>query len=464
MSRKSLMSYIIGMGGSALLTLVSFPILSWLFEPEVIGALSLFQVYVTLLVLVFSLGLDQYYARQYNEVGNKERLRFAVFLPGLVLILVTALLAVVVSLLFSYSGISKVYLLIIGVFMLFTERFLSIFIRMEEKAALFALSKLMLRITFLLSLGFFWLTELENSAFNLISAQVLSWSVTIAIILFVFIRCFEIRTDHKDLRRLIYDGLAFGLPLALNSMVFWLLTSLDRIMLEKLSSLTALGIYSVAMGIAGFSFLFQQIFTVVWHPTVYRWHSEGIDIKKLQLVLRVTQFCCLSLITFIGMFSWVVPAFFPKNYEIIGSILLPCMLPPLYLLLGEITGIGISLTKRTKVMPLISLASLLLNAALNYLLLPLYGAIGAAVSSVVSFFIFFVFKSLASKKLWVPLPLLRVNIVMAIITILVITNAFLYSHNVVFFTVLWALVFIIVLTLYRREFFLIANQLRARLS
>mgnify|MGYP001423681765 CR=1 FL=1 len=464
MSRKSLLSYTIGMGGSALLTLVSFPILSWLFEPEIIGALSLFQVYVTLLVLIFSLGLDQYYVRQYNEICNKERLRFAVFLPGLVLILITALLVVAVSLLFNYSGISEVYLLFIGVSMLFTERFLSVFIRMEEKAILFALSKLMLRITFLLSLGLFWLTELDDSAFNLISAQVLSWSVTIAIMLLVFCRCFDIRSDRKEFRRLVYDGLAFGLPLALNSMVFWLLTSLDRIMLERLSSLTALGVYSVAMGIAGFSLLFQQVFTVVWHPTVYRWHSEGIDIKKLELILRVTQFCCLTLITLIGMFSWIVPAFFPEDYEIIGSLLLPCMLPPLYLLLGEITGIGISLTKRTKVMPLISLASLLLNAALNYLLLPLYGAIGAAVSSVVSFFIFFVFKSLASRKLWLPLPILRVNTVMAIITILVITNAFLYSQNVAFFTVLWASVFIIVLTLYRREFFLIVNQLKARLS
>ena len=96
MNFRKILAFSIGPMGAALIGLVTLPIVAWLFSPEDIGRLTMFQVTVSFTLLLFSLGLDQAYVREFHEVKDKPSLLKAVFVPGF-LILLIALIGLISS-------------------------------------------------------------------------------------------------------------------------------------------------------------------------------------------------------------------------------------------------------------------------------------------------------------------------------------------------------------------------------
>ena len=76
-------------------------------------------------------------------------------------------------------------------------------------------------------------------------------------------------------RGLVARLLRYSLPLVLAcNFGYWALTALSSVTLRSLSSLTELGVYSVAMSFAGAAVVVQTIFSLIWAPVVYRWASR----------------------------------------------------------------------------------------------------------------------------------------------------------------------------------------------
>ena len=74
MNRKIILGYAVGPIGSGLLGFVTLPIITWFYSPEDIGRITMLQIYTNLVVLLFCLGLDQFYVREYHETKNKALL------------------------------------------------------------------------------------------------------------------------------------------------------------------------------------------------------------------------------------------------------------------------------------------------------------------------------------------------------------------------------------------------------
>ena len=73
---------------------------------------------------------------------------------------------------------------------------------------------------------------------------------------------------------------------------------------------------------------------------------------------------------------------------------------PLLYTLSESTGVGIGIKRKTMFSLLAAIVALIFNAIGNWLLIPIYGAAGAAIASAVAFFIFFAIRTEASSRLW----------------------------------------------------------------
>jgi polysaccharide biosynthesis family protein len=85
-------------------------------------------------------------------------------------------------------------------------------------------------------------------------------------------------------------------------------------------------------------------------------------------------------------------------------ILLSSILFPLLYTMTEVTGIGINVSRKTWLVTVISVIALAANFALCRLLVPAFGAKGAAASMAVSFWLYFALKTEASVLLWQKLP------------------------------------------------------------
>jgi len=405
MNTRKVLAFSVGPIGAAFLGLITLPVIAWLFSPEDIGRLTMLNVIVSFALLLFSLGLDQAYVREFHEVEDKPGLLKAVFIPGF-LILLIALTAVGLSpwsisgLLFGIDSLLLSGLMVLAIVLSFFSRFLSLILRMQERGLASSMSQLLPKLLFLvIVLGYLWLGA--SAIFeNLMLANVLALSMVF--ILYTWntrkdwIPALTTSIDKAKQNQMI----RYAIPLIGSGVAYWGLTTMDKIFLRSLSTFEELGIYSVAVSFAGAALVFQAIFSTIWAPVVYKWAAKGVEPQKIKNVMDFVTLAVILIWSLAGMFSWVVTYILPPEYVSVQYILLAAMAFPLFYTLSESTGVGIGIKRKTMFSLLAALVALVINAIANWLLIPIYGAAGAAMGSALAFFVFFAIRTEASSKLW----------------------------------------------------------------
>lgn len=455
------MLFAIGPISASILGLITLPIVAWIFSPEDVGRLTMLNVAVSFALLLFSLGLDQAYVREYHEVNAKPDLLKAVFVPGFMILLMT-LICIALSplslplILFEIDSFFITFLLYASILLSFCSRFLSLILRMQERGLAYSMSQLLPKLLFLLVLlVYFWLGA-EAGFDNLILANFLS-------LLAVFIiYAWNTRKDWLPALAASIDKvkqsqmIRYSFPLIGSGLAFWGLTTMDKLFLRRLSSFEELGIYSISVSFAGAALVFQAIFSTVWAPVVYKWAAEGVHPQRIKNVMDYVTLAVVVIWSLAGMLSWVVPYILPPEYINVQYILLATMAYPLLYTVSESTGIGIGIKRKTMFSLLAAVVALMVNAVGNWYLVPIYGASGAAMASAVAFFSYFIIRTEASSKIWISFERFRLyGFITLLVTICLIIN--LVKINVF---ILFGIYFSTCLL----SFFVFRNQTKASLA
>jgi O-antigen/teichoic acid export membrane protein len=416
MTLKKVASFAIGPIGAAALGLITLPFIAWFFSVEDIGRLTMLQVVLKLSVALLSLQLHQAYVREYHEHQDKQMLLKAAALPGLL-----ALVFVFIILIFFPYSISfflfdvddgfLLFLLLVSIAATFIINLLAHVLRMQERGLAFSATQLMPKITLLvlisLVLVFSWGASFEllmfASALSFVSSGMMFLWLTRKV-------CLSAIRKPVD-RPLIYSMLKFSLPLVGGSLAYWGLTTMDRFFLRSLSSFGELGIYAMAASLAAAVSVLSTVFSNLWHPVVYKWINEGVNLDRVRRVIEVMAIAVAVIWTLVGLFSWVLVDFLPVEYGAIEYLIVACVAMPLLYTLSETTVIGIGISRKSNFSMISSFSAFLVNAILNYFLIPEYGASGAAIASVIAFFVFFAVRTEASAYLWWSFPRLKLYIV-----------------------------------------------------
>jgi len=209
--------------------------------------------------------------------------------------------------------------------------------------------------------------------------------------------------SRLDIQRL-KSMLRFGLPLILGGLAFWGLTAIDKIFLRFLASFEELGVYSVSVSFAAAATVLQSVFSTVWAPTVYKWASAGQGLENVYKVSRYILALVVLGFALAGLLSWVIILFLPGNYAAVQWIVVSCVGYPLLYTLSETTVVGIGVSRRSSFAMMAAGFAFAVNLVGNWWLIPMYGAAGAAVSTCVSFWVFFVIRTEFSIYVWKPMP------------------------------------------------------------
>lgn len=450
---KKILGFAIGPIGSALLGIISLPLLAWYFSVEDIGRISMLQVTMSFCILFFSLGLDQSYIREFHDSDNKPLvLKLSVF-PGLLLLCISSTILIlsrptlISEFLFSISSEKFSWIVILSVIATFLSRFLSLILRMQERGVAFSMSQVLPKFLFIIVIVFYVLFGYEYSFDNLILAHLFS-------ILMVTGICFwntrnewlSALTQSIDLEKL-QVMLRFGFPLIFAALAFWALTAMDKIFLKHVSTLAELGIYSIAVSIASAAAIIGAIFNTLWAPTVYKWASEGKNLKKIDEVSEYVQLCILLIFVIVGLFSWLVPLLLPDEYQAVQFILPLAIAAPLFYTLSETTAIGIGLKKKTSYAMLASIVAAIVNLCGNYILIPRYGALGAAVATSTSMWLFFMLRTEFAALIWRRIGGVKIYIS----SLMPLLGAMLFAFGIIseLHVYLWFLVLVFGLYMYR---------------
>lgn len=455
MTRNKVLGYAIGPIGAALMGFITLPVITWFYSVEDVGRISMLQVVASFSILLFCLGLDQAYVREYHENKIKPKLFKTALLPGLILsALVFGIIFLVDSQLIStwLYDIPSTYLTIISIacFLLsLVSRFLSLILRMEERALAYSMSQLLPKILFLVFiLSTVWL-GLTKDAYNLITAHTLS--ITAIFVVFAWntrkewLSALKYKIDLKELNKL----LVFGLPLVVGGLAAWGLRVVDKLFLRGMSTFSELGVYSVAASIAGVAAIFAGIFNTIWAPMVYKWVNEGVDLAKIDQISEYLLAAIYFVAVLSGLFSWVLPYFLPPEYATIQYLITACLLGPLFYTLSETTAIGITIARKTRLSMVASIGAMLVNALGNYLLVPKMGAVGAAVSTAFSFWVFYILRTELSRLVWRNMPSSKAYFIITLLLAATIAHASLLKSSSIA-TIIWLILLFLGFILFRK--------------
>lgn len=428
MNTKKVAAFALGPIGAAGISLITLPIVAWLFSPQDIGRLTMLNVTISFSILLFSLGLDQAYVREYHEVNSKPSLLKAAFIPGFSLLLVS-LLALTLSsyspsmLLFGKESPFISFLLYGSIILAFSSRFLSLILRMQSRGLAFSMSQILPKLLFILIILGYVFYNVDAVFDKLITANFLSVTAVFIIFSWNTRRDWLPALTSKINRSEQLKMMKYSLPLIGSGLAFWGLTATDKVFLRSLSTFEELGIYSLSVSFAGAALVFQAIFSTVWAPIVYRWASEGVDPQRIKGVIDYVTLAVIVIWSLAGVFSWLVIYILPVEYQSVQYILLAAMGYPLLYTLSEASSVGIGIKRKTIFSLLAAISSLIINVILNWFLIPIYGAAGAAVGSAIAFFIFFTIRTEASSIIWKSFERLRMySFVLFLVILSIIAN------------------------------------------
>lgn len=430
MTKNKIIWYSVGPIGSAVIGLITLPIITWFYSVEDVGRISMLQVVASLAVLLFCLGLDQAYVRAYHETENKPQLFKLTFLPGFVLLGVVIALATLIKpeliskLLYGMDSAS-LGIISLGCFVLaFSTRFLSLILRMQERAMAYSMSQLLSKVLFLsLILSIVWLDAKKN-IYTLIAIHALSMCVVFVILGWNTYKEWSASFFSKLDGALLREHMAFGLPLVIGGLASWGLSVMDKLFLRGMSTFSELGVYSVTISIAGVATILSGVFNTIWAPLVYKWISEEnqVQLDKIDDVSEHLLAVIFFVVALSGFFSWVLAFVLPAEYAAAQFLITACLLGPLLYTLSETTAIGIAIARRTSLTMLASIGAMLVNALGNYLLVPSMGAAGAAMSTAFAFFILYVLRTEFSCLVWRKVSRLKSYMIIFLILLAIFSD------------------------------------------
>ncbi|MBQ1251605.1 MAG: polysaccharide biosynthesis protein [Firmicutes bacterium] len=402
--------FALGPIGSAIIGLITVPLITHFISPEEYGKASMFALAQGLITMFLYLGLDQAYAREaVNHKDDEERLVLnAMFLPMVLSIVLGVALvmfrrSVSVMLFDTPDEILAVILMAVMFPFIVLEHFALFKLRMEEKGLLYSVFTISLKVLILLFTVALFLC-FERSFRSVVYATVFA-EVANGTILWL-LALGNVRFSFKKLdKEFSSQLLRFGLPLIPAVMLTWVLTSMDKVMLRMLCDYSELGLYAAAFKIVSALDVVQACFVSIWVPVAYRWYESGVSNERFSLVMKVIAVMmmglCFVLLLCKTLFGWILG----ENFMAAVAIFPFLMLHPVMYTMSETTTLGISFQRKTAYNILISFVAALANILLNFALIPLWGSVGAAVATGISYLVFFWARTLISRRLWWDFPL-----------------------------------------------------------
>jgi len=210
-------------------------------------------------------------------------------------------------------------------------------------------------------------------------------AATIMLLLFLN-ELFPLARPLASARREPRSMLRFGLPVYASSLLATFGPSLRAVLLGALSTIASVGIFAVATQINSVGRLFHGSVVSASAPLVSELHDQGDWVQMKQLYQTVTKWSftvSLPLFLVVVLFPAAILSVFGKEF-VAGVAALTVLAWANLVRTGTgICGVIIDMTGNTSLRLANSLIASVLIIALNILLIPQWGLLGAAVASLV---------------------------------------------------------------------------------
>lgn len=409
MREKSFLKHFTIIGSGILFNLIlgilTTPLITRIVDPTEYGQHAIFLLYANIALLVLLLGMNQALVRFYYERPELEYKRALLFRcvqwPAITTLAVAAgvMACSLTGLIqFEFSPVIMALLCAYTFFELLFQFGLNVN-RLEYNTKLYSLLNIVLKAAYIgIALPLLLLVKRDyllilciasaGSAFIVLAVSILSqrrmWNLAAN------------RDSACTVRRSTI--LKFALPLTVSMGITYLFQALDKLSLNHYCDYATVGVYSSTMTIVNIFAIIQTTFNTLWSPMAVEHYTKDPEDKTFyqkgnQAITVVMFFLGLSLILCKDVFALLLG----EKYREAAYILPFLIFHPIMYTISETTVSGITFMKKSWTTIVIAGVSCLVNFIGNTILVPKLAGQGAAISTGLSYIVFFALRTIISN-------------------------------------------------------------------
>lgn len=263
----------------------------------------------------------------------------------------------------------------------------------------------------------------ENYLFALPVGNLISSAIMLITFYILNINWFNFK---KTSIKLIKEMLKIGAPLMPVFIIYWIFTSLDRLMISRQMGNTFVGIYGVGSRVASISQFIYTAFSQGWQYFAFSTMKDNDQVEMTSRIFEYLALVSFSVFVVITPFTrYIFSLLFEGDY-VNGYVVFPYLfLSPLLLMLFQTISNQFLVIKKTWPSTLILLVGAIVNVILNYFLINVIGIEGAALATLIGYSISVIVAAIVLSKM----------------KLIIISNRMkVMSLSVILFTILWRMI------------------------
>ncbi len=275
-----------------------------------------------------------------------------------------------------------VFLILIYTFFHNSLTFPMMLFRAREQALRYAFFNI---ANFLLTTGLiiYFVVVLHGGALGYIKGSLYSAAVFFVVYVILAVKEINFRFSYS----LLKPGLKYGIPLIPMAISTWIIQGSDRFFLARYSTLSEVGLYSMAYNLA--SGVGMVVFSVsqAWQPFFFSIARIKEEVNRVIPSLTTYFLLFVSLVILsLSLFSKEI-LFIMTDLEYHAAYFLIPIISSLFFfeVIFIITSYGISFLKKVYILSAINVLAAIINIVFNYLWIPVYGMSGAAYATLLSY-------------------------------------------------------------------------------
>lgn len=382
---KNIGLFTIGSFGSKIISFLLLPLYTSILSPEAYGTIDLIQTTVMLLTPILLLSIQDATLRfgMDNNYNKKDVLLTStkiIFKGSIVLFLGLTFIYI-----FDFMEISIEYLIFMFVLFAFgaLNNCFNLYLKSKNKVSVIAIGGIINTI----------ITCLSNVLLLvIIKLGINGYMISLAIgTIIQTIYQFIAGKVYKDLYIKGYNDLSkemisYSTPLIANSIAWWINNASDRYILTFISGVAINGVYAISYKIPNVLTMFQNIFYDAWSiSAISEYDAEDKDgfIGNNIMIYSFASFIGCSFLLLININ--IAKILYAKEYFEAWKCVPFLLTATVFNGIAQLEGSLFAATKKTKKVAITTSIGALVNIICNFIFIYLFGAVGAAVSTMLGY-------------------------------------------------------------------------------
>ncbi len=366
------------------------PVMTQYLSPQEYGTLSIYLIMLSIYSAFIGMNMQVNISKNFFKISKNELSLYIgnIFIILMITFIFYLLLTYILSFYFSsIFSIELVWFFVIPFISIMTmiNTINTTILRNEQKAYLFGLFeisnsfiKVFFTVLFLVTFSLSWYSQIIG--------------ILVSSIVFFIIGIFYIYKKEyitiKFNKKIFKSILGISFPLIPHLLGGLIIAMSDRLFIEQMVSIEAVGIYSVGYMFGMVVMLFTDAFIKAWSPWFYKNLANPTLVKKKKIIRYtyiyiITIFILAFLISIIGEF--ILPYFVDEKFYGAGKFILWVSIGYAVQGVYKIFFPYLVHISKTSFLAFSTVIAAILNLMFNYILIKEFGTVGAAYATIISF-------------------------------------------------------------------------------